>query len=131
MNQLIELHDSRITAIRQAGGDVQLDLDAYVHMSEGRPGIDPGTGWTMPVTMTVRSGTLVRDFEGGSLWITEGTIRVGANVLDNECPVPVDVDDAVEVSVAGHEGSLTVTGTGLRVEAMGEARFVEVFPGAG
>jgi hypothetical protein len=76
VNQLIELHDTRITAVRQDGGDVQLNLDAYVHMSEGRTGIDPGTGWMMPVRMTIRSATVVRDFEGDRLWITEGTLTI-------------------------------------------------------
>lgn len=127
---VIELHDSRLTAIRQDGDDLQLDLDAYVHMSEGRPGIDPGTGWTVLVRLTVRSATMTRDFEGDRLWITEGTITIGPTVLDGECPVDLEVDDAVEVRATGHEGSLTVTGTGLKVEAMGEAKFVEVFPGA-
>lgn len=79
--------------------------------------------------LTVRGATLVRDFEGEQLWITEGTITVGGKVLDNECPVALEVDDAVEVRLAGHEGSLTVTGTGFRIETTGEARFVEVFIG--
>ena len=131
VNQLIELHDSRITAIYQDGGDVHLDLEAYVHRSDGRPGIDPGTGWVVPVRMTIRSAAVVRGFEGEALWITEGTIRVGAKVLDNECPVSMDAADAVEVRLAGQEGSLTVVGTGLRVKATGEAKFVEVFTGAG
>jgi hypothetical protein len=47
MNRHIELHDSRIARIDISPGAVQLQFDrAYLHQSTGRPGIDPGTGWT-------------------------------------------------------------------------------------
>lgn len=129
-NQCIELHDSKVRALREARGEVQLELDAYVHMSEGRPGIDAGTGWTVPIRMTLSSATLVRDFEGDGLWITDGTIRVGSTVLDNECPVTFDVTDEIQIRFVGHEGSLTVTGTRLQVEPVGAATFVEAVPGS-
>ena len=130
MNRSIELHDSRLVALREKQGEAQIDFEAYVHVSEGRPGIDPGTGWTMPVRMTIPSATVVRAFEGESLWITDGAITVGSTVLDNECPVTLDVADEVQIRFVGHEGSLTVTGTGLRVEPTGDAKYVEEFPGS-
>ncbi len=55
-NLAIELHDSRVTGIRTEGSDVVLDLDAYVHLSDGEPGVDAGTGWTRPIRITVRDG---------------------------------------------------------------------------
>jgi hypothetical protein len=130
MNQIIELHDSTVVAVRESQGEVQLDLEAYIHVSEGRPGIDPGTGWTMPVRMTIASATVVRAFEGDSLWIIDGAITVGSTVLDNECPVTFDVADEIEIRFSGGEGSLTVVGKGLRVEPTGDAEYVEEFSGS-
>jgi hypothetical protein len=130
MNQSIELHDSTVVAIRESGGEVQLDLEAYVHRTEGRPGIDPGTGWRMPVRMTIASATVVRAFRGDSLWIIDGAITVGSTVFENMIPVAFDSVDEIEMRFSGGEGSLTVTGKGLRVEPTGEAEYVEEFSGS-
>lgn len=53
-NSAIELHDSAVTARRRRGGRVVLHLDAYVHVSDGEPGVDPGSG--RPVAFTVYDG---------------------------------------------------------------------------
>ena len=71
-NAAIELHDSSVTAIRMEGSDVVIDLDAYVHVSEGAPGIDAGTGWTQRVRMTVCDGVVRQKFDGETLCISTG-----------------------------------------------------------
>ena len=44
-NSAIELHDSVITGIRtDDDAHVVIDIEAYVHVSNGEPGVDPGTG---------------------------------------------------------------------------------------
>lgn len=55
-NRLIELHDSDVLDVTLDGDDVVIAMSAYVHESEGRPGIDAGTGWTQPVRVTVIEG---------------------------------------------------------------------------
>ena len=67
---------------------------------------------------------------GESLWITDGTIRVGSKVFDNLCPVTLDVADEIQIQFTGDDGSLTVTGTRLQVERVGAGTFVEAFPGS-
>jgi hypothetical protein len=46
MNSLIELHDSRVSNVTRGAGTVTIRFDPpYLHNSEGRPAVDPGTGW--------------------------------------------------------------------------------------
>jgi hypothetical protein len=127
-NAAIELHDSRVTAIHTEGSAVVLDLDAYVHVSDGRPGVDAGTGWSWPVRMSVRDGAVQRDFEGDALWIADGTVRIGDRMLDKMLPLALDQAGSVAIELTGGEGRMTVTGTGLRIESMGEGTFVEAVP---
>lgn len=75
-NSIIELHDSRMTRIRSEGSAVVLELNAYIHVSDGIPGVDAGTGWRQPIRMTIEGAVVRKDFEGEGLWITDGTIRV-------------------------------------------------------
>jgi hypothetical protein len=53
----------------------------------------------------------------------------GSIVLDNECPVMFDVAEEIEIRFSGGEGSLTVTGTGLRVGPTRDAEYVDEFSG--
>jgi hypothetical protein len=125
----LELHDSTVIALRAEGDDVVLELDAYIHVSDGEPGVDAGTGWSQPVRFTVRAGVVRRDFDGDSLSITDGAVRIGARVLDNMLPLALDEIGAVAVELVGSEGRLTVTGAALRIEPTGAAVFVERVPG--
>jgi hypothetical protein len=85
-NIAIEIHDSGLTGIRAEGSDVVLDLDAYIHVSDGKPGVDSGTGWMRPVRITVRDAVVQRDFDGEVMWITDGVVRIDEHVFDNMIP---------------------------------------------
>ena len=126
-NAAIELHDSIVTAIR-LGSDVVIDLDAYVHVSEGIPGVDAGTGWSQRAQMTVRDGVIRQTFEGETLCIYSGFVRVDLSRLDNMVPREIDTIGTVEIHFVGAEGELIVSGAGLRVEAVGDPVYVERFP---
>jgi hypothetical protein len=130
-NRLIELHDSDVLDVTDDGHDVVIAMSAYVHESEGRPGIDAGTGWTQPVRITVFEGRVVRRHEGDRLWIMEGVISVGDETFDNMMPTHVIANGDVKLVFSGAEGVLDVVGAGIRVEVTGEAVFVEGFPGRG
>jgi hypothetical protein len=41
----IEIHDSKLESIATDSANVVLYGSAHSHPSEGRPGLDPGTGW--------------------------------------------------------------------------------------
>jgi hypothetical protein len=51
VNAAIELHDSQVVAVESATGTIIVWLAAYVHRSDGRPGFDPGSGWSQRVAL--------------------------------------------------------------------------------
>ena len=54
-NQAIEIHDSELESLVVSEGHVVLDFSsAYIHQSDGRPGVDAGTGWTRHIVIRVR-----------------------------------------------------------------------------
>ena len=48
----IEVHDSTVQRITDVSGSVSIDLSAYIHKSDGRLGIDRGTGWVQEARLT-------------------------------------------------------------------------------
>jgi hypothetical protein len=44
-NRAFELHDSDVTAVSWVGSELHLEMEAYVHASNGVPGVDGGSGW--------------------------------------------------------------------------------------
>jgi hypothetical protein len=90
-NRLIELRDSRVLSVTLDGDGVVIAMSANVHESEGRPGIDAGTGWTQPVRVTVFEGRVVRRHEGDRLWILDGMLTVGDETFNNMMPTAMPV----------------------------------------
>jgi hypothetical protein len=51
----IEIHDSELMSFEVSDDHIILELSpAYIHMSDGRPGIDVGTGWIQNAVIRVR-----------------------------------------------------------------------------
>ena len=123
-NAAIELHDSHVVSVRVVGSDVVIDLDAYVHVSDGVPGVDAGTGWARPVRITVRDATL-QSTVGDELLIYDGAAHVGSTRYENMLPLELDAAGDVHVELTGGEGMLRVRGTALHIEPTGEAKYIE------
>ena len=69
MNQSIELHDSVLGEIGFAEGDAKLSfVHAYIHRSEGRPGIDPGTGWSQKAELIIEEAIATKSAEVVALY---------------------------------------------------------------
>ncbi|MBI2389649.1 MAG: hypothetical protein HYV09_08635 [Deltaproteobacteria bacterium] len=131
MNRALELHDSRLVDVRRAGPDVILDLDGYVHESEGEPGVDDGAGYSQRVNVRVTNAS----FEGdASSWtILDGRIEIGAEVVDNLVVLPSRASSArrfarvgaTSVLLEGAGTAVLVQGDGIDVRAEGPAKLVE------
>lgn len=133
MNACIELHDSRMHGVVAPGGSVVVQFrPAYVHRSEGRPGIDPGTGWVQDFDLVVSEAVLVSTFTELPRDLWDGSLSVGDEVFENEIPLPLDLRGAVRFSAEGSNGErLAIQGARATAEPVGEARYVEEFPGTG
>lgn len=129
VNIAIELHDSIVAGIAKHSGEVVVHfLPAYLHKSEGRPGIDPGTGWVQEARLIFADALTGGAFPGLPCTVMEGELAVGAERYENEVPVPLVVIARTELRLvfdAMH--TVTVTGRAVRLELLGEPRYVEEF----
>jgi hypothetical protein len=125
MNRGIELHDTRIERIERRADSIVLWLSAYVHETGGRPGVDPGTGWSQPARLVIENGEYVRPFTSQFLWVLDGRIAVGDRLFDNRIPLPFDEHGETRVFLSGEEGELMISGTRVYVETIGPALYVE------
>jgi hypothetical protein len=124
----MELHDSKLLRWELRGADLVARLDAYVHVSLGVPGEDAGTGWSQELELVVRGARVSEEPRELPMWIADGVIRAAGEAL-LLVPVPLEGKAAVEVTLAGAEGRLAVSGAGVSLTAAGQPRFVERFDG--
>ncbi len=129
MNTLIELHDSRVAEISKRDGTVIVHfLPAYLHKSEGRSGIDSGTGWVQEARLIFAEAFTSGNFPDLPCDVIDGELVVGVERHDNEIPVPLAVTAHTKLCLAfGSIHTVTVTGQGVRLELLGEPEYVEEF----
>jgi hypothetical protein len=129
VNAAVELHDSEVVAVTSAAAAVVVRLSAYVHRSDGRPGYDPGSGWSQPVELVFAGGVVEEQPAELPCTLDDGCVAGGAE-FKGLIPLPASVGSAVLFEARGLYGELlAVRGAGLEVVAVGEGRFVESFPG--
>ena len=127
-NRAIEFHDSTLASITVAeSGDVILHLSsAYIHESHGEPGRDAGSGWVQEARIHVMGAAVA-----GSLLELPCNLRDGEVQLDGEVfqllPIPFDRHGSVQLDLecmpTGNK--IRITGSGLRLEMLGVATYVE------
>ena len=103
-------------------------LPAYLHKSEGRPGLDPGTGWVQEARLFFAEASVSGDVPDFPCEVVEGELVVGAERYDNAIPVPLEVTAHVELRLvfdATH--TVAISGRSVRLELLGEPRYVEEF----
>jgi len=84
----IEIHDSELKTVTVTDGNVVLELSpAYIHMSDGRPGIDAGTGWLQNAVIRVRGGELVGSINELPCTLWDGHLTVSDESFDNLVPI--------------------------------------------
>jgi hypothetical protein len=95
-NRAIEIHDSKLQSITITAGDVVLDFSsAYIHQSDGRPGIDAGTGWTQHVVIRVRGDGVSDSLKELPCDLWSGYLILNGRHSDNLIPVPLGFDGDV------------------------------------
>jgi hypothetical protein len=132
MNVAIEMHDSHCLAVEVDGsGNGFVLLGAYVHRSEGEPGVAPGEGGIQRIRINVDSMSV--NGEVGSLPadIFEGSLKIGTSIQDNMVPFPASYSEAFSLSmmIANDARVVVVSGTRLSIEPEGQFAFVEYFSG--
>ena len=135
MNRAIELHDSEIECATMHGTEVHVRFSvAYVHDSDGKPGIDDGTGWFQRAIFKLKSAELVLPEVKWPLRIYDGSLVVADTTYPNMIPIPLNGGSKIRLTIQGHEKSgngewkeFSIVGYEGSVELEGNRESVEVF----
>lgn len=129
MNTVIEIHDSRVTAIVSRDGTVIVHFQpAYLHKSEGRPGVDAGTGWVQEARLIFTDAAASGVYPEWPCSVMEGELMADGERHPNLIPVPFETSMPTELRLGFNSAdTVTVTGRGARLELIGEPRYVEEF----
>ena len=133
MNAAIEMHDSKCLAVEvEATGQGSVVLDAYVHRTDGEPGVAPGEGGVQRIRISV--ARMVVEGEVGDLPadIFEGSLNLEETIQDNMVPFPATYSEPARLSMMLSPDArvVVVAGSGISIEAEGEFRFVETVDGS-
>ena len=131
MKAALEFHDSDVVELREVDGTLHLIFEpAYVHRSEGRPGVDAGSGFLQPAEI-VFAGAKFTERDGpckGS--ISEALVSVSGKKYDSVFPLPFNASGRVSAEFTFESGAvLSVTATGVSCASTGPAELVDSYDG--
>jgi hypothetical protein len=125
----IEFHDSTVLSITIGPSNVKLLLSAYVHRSEGEPGIDPTTGWSQEAKLEFVCATIEGKVPVLPLRLADGCVTVGGRSMADLLFAPSSYEGQIAVKLTFEDSSeVVLEATALRVELTGNATFIEDVP---
>lgn len=126
MSSALELHDSRIDHVNVSGADAVVHFShAYIHKSRGKPGRDPGTGWSQEALLVISGAETTAPLPSLPSAISDGYLEVGG-IKHTLLPLPFKRKVDVKLSLVFTDGMrLQITGHGAVVELLGKAIFLE------
>jgi hypothetical protein len=129
MNSAVEIHDSTLASVEAVSNDVIVRLSpAYVHRSEGRPGVDNGTGSRQDVDLIIRGAIVESSPIRIPCWLADGTLSAGETSWDNCIPLPLDVSGATVFEAVTENGEkIVISGVGAEALLKGDALYFEEF----
>jgi len=129
MSWALEFHDSRLARLHQLGRKIIIQFEpAYLHRSDGEPGISPGSGWHQDAELIFRSASVdgPLDSEGS---VSEGTLNFQGVKL-NLVPAPCRVCGGVAASFTlGNGNALKIRAESVELRLLGEAVYIDKLPG--
>ena len=131
-NRAIEIHDSVLASLTIEVGHVILNFSsAYIHQSEGRPGVDAGTGWTQQAVIRIRGQVASDALTKLPCGLVDGYLELDGQEFDNEIPIPLSFTGDVELALTSEfEETIKIRGNHIALGLLHEPEFVEKFPGA-
>ncbi len=104
-------------------------MEAYVHRSDGRPMIDPGSGWSQSIEMDLTDASVEGSVSELPADIMSGQIQINDRAYPNEIPLPLNVTGNVLVElILDNAHQLHLRARHATVRLLGNARFIENFP---
>jgi hypothetical protein len=129
MNTALEFHDSEVQSAHADYGCVTFYFSkAYIHQSDGRPGVDRGTGHIQAAKLSFQHA----HFDGNLVecvgQLSDGFITIAGTDLWL-VPLPFSAPGPVQASFVFKSGAtLRVDGKSVDCSSFGPSTFVEDFP---
>ena len=128
MTSGIEIHDSVLESSFFQYAELVLQLKVYVHRSEGRAGVDSGTGWAQDAKILLAGARVKGRVPLSKAGLSGGDLTLGGEHLSNWISIPCQFTGAVRLKLQFFEYEpLEIEAEGIRLELIGEATYVEEF----
>jgi hypothetical protein len=131
LKSALEVHGSDVVELRPSETALQMIFEpAYVHRSEGRPGVDAGSGFLQPAEI-VFTGAKYTEKDGPCTGaIAEGLVTVAGKRFDSVFPLPHSATGNVTGEFTFESGAvLSITATGVSCASTGPAVLVDGYDG--
>jgi hypothetical protein len=129
-NAALEFHDSEVVRVEVTGERLAVTLAGYVHRSPGRPGVDPGSGWSQDAVLEFTGATVRGGFKSLPVSLWDGTLGTAHGVFSNVIPAPGSFEGPIHIELEGVTGErMAIDATGLELVLSGEAEYLDEFPG--
>lgn len=130
MNEAIEFHDSKVQLAEGASDVFRIVFSsAYVHRSEGQPGIDAGTGYTQQAELTFTSATWSKSPLPYVGKLSEGFLMLSGK-KHSIISMPLSVSGKIEAELVFVSGAvLYISASSVSCKFTSEAHFVENYAG--
>jgi hypothetical protein len=129
-NRVIEIHDSELKSIAVRVGEIVVELaPAYIHQSEGRPGMDAGTGWLQDAVIRIRGEEISGSINDLPCDLWDGNLTLPGEYLDNLIPIPLSVEGDIVLQLTSCSGeSVQIRGDHISLQLSGEPKYLEEVP---
>jgi hypothetical protein len=129
LNSSIEIHDSVLNSIETTETRLQLFIEAYIPRSTGEPGVDPGSGWTQNVVVTIDNASSEGNIKDLPSDLADGTLQVKDQTLENIIPIPLNQSGQIRLTLVDQRSGDTVVvrGTHISMKLLGDAKYIEEF----
>lgn len=130
LNCCLEFHDSRADSVTTTDGSVSVVFtSAYLHKSEGMPGVDAGTGWTQAATLEFSSARVSGAHDIGDGRIMDRSLEVNGEQRLTGIPIPFDVSRMVKGTFGFSNGTvIVIEAARAHLALWGNPTFVGTFP---
>lgn len=136
MKQLfIELHDTYVETIAHEADTVLVRFsEAVLYTRPGNKYPEGSRIWMVPAEMRISAGSIegklpsFGDEDADECYLSGGTLQCGDEVHKGTIPVPLELGGETELRLQfAWFGSVTVRGTGICLQLLGEPKFLEEF----
>jgi hypothetical protein len=130
MNKEIELHDSSINEVKRDGKNIIIFLEAIIHHSDGRPGIDNGTCCLQNIEMHFLNAELNKLPDTLPIEISDGYLLIDDDKYINMFEFLSNISGEIEFKlITGFNETLQLKSNSLQITSSGNEEYLQDFTG--